>query len=56
MIDYTATKGANDGFTRALAKNVVKQGIRVNAVLPAEFGRRYCGKFFIRPSRCIWSI
>jgi NAD(P)-dependent dehydrogenase (short-subunit alcohol dehydrogenase family) len=32
MIDYTATKGAIVGWTRALAKNVVKQGIRVNAV------------------------
>ncbi|MCP3761556.1 SDR family oxidoreductase [Domibacillus sp. A3M-37] len=36
MIDYTATKGANVGFTRALAKNVVDQGIRVNAVAPGR--------------------
>ncbi|PLR95151.1 NAD(P)-dependent oxidoreductase [Bacillus sp. T33-2] len=36
MIDYTATKGANVGFTRALAKNVVRQGIRVNAVAPGR--------------------
>ncbi|WP_418037587.1 SDR family oxidoreductase [Paenibacillus xylanilyticus] len=37
MIDYTATKGAIVGWTRALAKNVVKQGIRVNAVAPGRF-------------------
>jgi NAD(P)-dependent dehydrogenase (short-subunit alcohol dehydrogenase family) len=36
MIDYTATKGAIVGFTRALAKNVVKKGIRVNAVAPGR--------------------
>ncbi|MED1563283.1 SDR family oxidoreductase [Alkalihalobacillus alcalophilus] len=36
MIDYTATKGAIVGFTRALAKNVIKKGIRVNAVAPGR--------------------
>ncbi|WP_067839715.1 SDR family oxidoreductase [Amphibacillus sediminis] len=36
MIDYTATKAANIGFTRALANNLVKQGIRVNAVAPGR--------------------
>lgn len=36
MIDYTATKGAIVGWTRALANNVVKQGIRVNAVAPGR--------------------
>lgn len=36
MIDYTATKGAIVGWTRALAKNVVKKGIRVNAVAPGR--------------------
>lgn len=36
MIDYTATKGAIVGWTRALAKNVVKQGTRVNAVAPGR--------------------
>ncbi|CDQ21362.1 General stress protein 39 [Halobacillus karajensis] len=36
MIDYTATKGANVGFTRALANNVVNRGIRVNAVAPGR--------------------
>ncbi|MFC3746138.1 SDR family oxidoreductase [Paenibacillus sp. GCM10012306] len=34
MIDYSATKGAIVGFTRALAHNVAKQGIRVNAIAP----------------------
>lgn len=34
LLDYTATKGAIVGFTRALAKNLVSQGIRVNAVAP----------------------
>ncbi|RKL67209.1 NAD(P)-dependent oxidoreductase [Salipaludibacillus neizhouensis] len=36
MIDYTATKGANVGFTRALANNLVDKGIRVNAVAPGR--------------------
>ncbi|QKI81223.1 SDR family oxidoreductase [Kroppenstedtia eburnea] len=36
LIDYTATKGANIGFTRALANNLVDQGIRVNAVAPGR--------------------
>ncbi len=37
LMDYTATKGANVGFTRALAKNLIKKGIRVNAVAPGRF-------------------
>jgi NAD(P)-dependent dehydrogenase (short-subunit alcohol dehydrogenase family) len=37
LIDYTATKAANVGFTRALANNLVKDGIRVNAVAPGKF-------------------
>ncbi len=36
LIDYTATKGAIVGFTRALARNVAKNGIRVNAVAPGK--------------------
>ncbi len=36
LIDYTATKAANVGFTRALANNVVKDGIRVNALAPGK--------------------
>lgn len=36
LIDYTATKGAIVGFTRALANNLVSQGIRVNAVAPGR--------------------
>lgn len=36
LIDYTATKAANIGFTRALANSLVDQGIRVNAVAPGR--------------------
>lgn len=34
MVDYAATKGAIVSFTRALAKQLVKKGIRVNTVAP----------------------
>ena len=34
MIDYTTTKGAIVSFTRSLAMNLVRRGIRVNAVAP----------------------
>jgi NAD(P)-dependent dehydrogenase (short-subunit alcohol dehydrogenase family) len=34
LLDYGSTKGAIVGFTRSLAKNLVKEGIRVNAVAP----------------------
>jgi NAD(P)-dependent dehydrogenase (short-subunit alcohol dehydrogenase family) len=34
LLDYASTKGAIVGFTRSLAKNLVKHGIRVNAVAP----------------------
>ncbi|WP_338061760.1 SDR family oxidoreductase [Sphingomonas segetis] len=34
LLDYSSTKGAILGFTRALAKNLVADGIRVNAVAP----------------------
>ena len=34
LLDYSATKGAIVGFTRSLAKNLVRKGIRVNAVAP----------------------
>ncbi|MFJ5771040.1 SDR family oxidoreductase [Psychrobacillus sp. NPDC093180] len=36
LIDYTATKGAIIGFTRALANSLVKKGIRVNAIAPGR--------------------
>lgn len=39
LIDYTATKGANIGFTRALANNLISKGIRVNAVAPGRVWR-----------------
>jgi NAD(P)-dependent dehydrogenase (short-subunit alcohol dehydrogenase family) len=34
LLDYSATKGAINAFVKALAHNVVDQGIRVNAVAP----------------------
>ena len=34
LLDYSATKGAITAFTRSLAKNLVKKGIRVNGVAP----------------------
>ena len=34
LLDYSATKGAITAFTHSLALNLVKQGIRVNAVAP----------------------
>ena len=34
LLDYSSTKGAIVGFTRSIAKNLVKDGIRVNAVAP----------------------
>ncbi|GAB6085105.1 SDR family oxidoreductase [Alkaliphilus crotonatoxidans] len=36
LIDYTATKAANVGFTRALANSLIDKGIRVNAVAPGR--------------------
>lgn len=34
LLDYAATKGAILAFTRSLSSNLVKKGIRVNAVAP----------------------
>jgi NAD(P)-dependent dehydrogenase (short-subunit alcohol dehydrogenase family) len=34
LIDYASTKGAIVSFTRSLAKNLAKEGIRVNGVAP----------------------
>jgi NAD(P)-dependent dehydrogenase (short-subunit alcohol dehydrogenase family) len=34
LLDYSSTKGAIVAFTRSLAKNLVKKGIRVNGVAP----------------------
>lgn len=37
LIDYTSTKGAIVGFTRALARNLALKNIRVNAIAPGFF-------------------
>jgi NAD(P)-dependent dehydrogenase (short-subunit alcohol dehydrogenase family) len=34
LLDYSATKGAINAFTRSLASNLLERGIRVNAVAP----------------------
>lgn len=34
LLDYSATKGAINAFTKTLAQNLVEKGIRVNAVAP----------------------
>jgi NAD(P)-dependent dehydrogenase (short-subunit alcohol dehydrogenase family) len=34
LLDYSSTKGAITAFTRSLSKNLIKPGIRVNAVAP----------------------
>lgn len=34
LIDYSSTKGAITSFTRSLAQNLAKKGIRVNSVAP----------------------
>jgi NAD(P)-dependent dehydrogenase (short-subunit alcohol dehydrogenase family) len=54
LIDYSATKGAIVSFTRSLAANLVKKGIRVNGVAPgpvwtpliaSTFSRKEVAKF-----------
>jgi len=37
LLDYASTKGAIVTFTKALAKQVAKRGIRVNAVAPGPY-------------------
>ena len=34
LLDYSSTKGAITAFTRSLSRNLIKDGIRVNAVAP----------------------
>jgi len=54
LMDYAATKGAIVAFTRSLATNLVKKGIRVNAVAPgpiwtplitSSFSKKQVGEF-----------
>jgi NAD(P)-dependent dehydrogenase (short-subunit alcohol dehydrogenase family) len=54
LVEYTATKGAIVAYTRALALQLVKRGIRVNGVapgpiwtplIPASFNGEECAKF-----------
>ena len=37
ILDYACTKAANEAFVKALAKQVIAQGIRVNGVAPGPF-------------------
>jgi len=37
LIDYSATKAAIENFTKGLAKQLAKRGIRVNGVAPGPF-------------------
>jgi len=37
ILDYSITKAGIENFTKGLAKNIVKRGIRVNAVAPGPF-------------------
>ena len=34
LVDYTSTKGAIDGFTRALSQQLIEREIRVNQIAP----------------------
>ncbi len=45
LLDYSSTKGAITSFTRALAANLIKDGIRVNGVAPGPIVTplNYCG-------------
>jgi NAD(P)-dependent dehydrogenase (short-subunit alcohol dehydrogenase family) len=54
LVDYASTKGAIISFTRSLAKALVPQGIRVNAVapgpiwtplIPASFSAKHVAEF-----------
>lgn len=54
LIDYASTKGAILGFTRSLATNLAKKGIRVNGVapgpiwtplIPASFDKKHVAEF-----------
>lgn len=44
MADYSMTKGAVSSFTKALAKEVAKQGITVNNVVPGSVRNEGLGR------------
>jgi NAD(P)-dependent dehydrogenase (short-subunit alcohol dehydrogenase family) len=49
LIDYAMTKTAIVSFSKSLAKQMIEQGVRVNAVAPGPFSGVLCGK--ILPKR-----
>ena len=46
LIDYTSTKGAIVGFTRSMAQNLAKEGVRVNMVAPGPVWTPIISKTF----------
>ena len=48
LVDYTATKGAIVGFTRALSQQLAERGIRVNAVAPGPIWTPLIPATFVR--------
>ena len=51
LVDYAATKGAMVAFTRSLAMQLVKRGIRVNAVAPGPIGVEQESVPMVRPGQ-----
>ena len=49
LLDYSATKGAIHAFTKSLAQNLVKKGIRVNCVAPGPIWTPPAYVFFASP-------
>jgi len=58
LIDYSASKGAVNAFTKALAQNLAERKIRVNAIAPVPFGhrifRRQCQRNWWTTSTQMW--
>lgn len=55
-LHYTASKAALIGVTRALAREVGHDGVRVNAVMPGAIGTEYEGEVSPTSMRCssVW--